>query len=217
MVDCARDTDCQELRRLVVRQAPLRSACDGAISDDHRTHPRPGPRRPARRAPVAARRGWCAHPYRESRRRRPSGSGRRSSRDRPRSDTVTDGPGAALEDVLRQPVPLRPATGVVLILDGAGRVVAAHLQRPPLRDGAGHVQRLGPAVLATWDDRLDGWEHFAWGVMPELAKPWASGPATWKSSRIGGGLLRGAGGGRHRDAGPGRRGPGRLRVAKGAH
>jgi hypothetical protein len=85
------------------------------------------------------------------------------------ADTVTDGPGEALEDVLRQPVPLRPATGVVLILDTASRVVAAHLQRPPLRDGAGHVRPQGPAVLATWDERLGGWEDFAWGVIPELA------------------------------------------------
>ena len=82
---------------------------------------------------------------------------------------LTDGPGAALEDVFRQPVPLRPATGVVLILDDGGRVVAAHLQRPPLRDGAGHVRPQGPAVLATWDPRLGAWEHFAWGVTPELA------------------------------------------------
>jgi hypothetical protein len=82
---------------------------------------------------------------------------------------VTDGPGEALEDVLRQPVPLRPATGVVVILDGAGRVVAAHLHRPPLRDAAGHVRPQGPAVLATRDVDHDDWEHFAWGVLPELA------------------------------------------------
>ena len=82
---------------------------------------------------------------------------------------VTDGPGAAIEDVLRQPVPLRPATGAVLVLDGTGRVSAAHLHRPPLRDAAGHVRPQGPAVLATWDGKLGRWEHFAWGVTPELA------------------------------------------------
>ncbi len=82
---------------------------------------------------------------------------------------VTDGPGTAIEDVLRQPVPLRPATGAVLILGDAGRVIAAHLQRPPLRDAGGHVRPQGPAVLATWDAELDAWEHFAWGVTPELA------------------------------------------------
>ena len=83
---------------------------------------------------------------------------------------VTDGPGEALEDVLRQPVPLRPATGVVVILDDAGRVVAAHLHRPPLRDAAGHVRPQGPAVLATRDAAHEDWEHFAWGVLPELAE-----------------------------------------------
>ena len=81
---------------------------------------------------------------------------------------VTSGPGAAIEDVLRQPVPLRPATGVVVVLD-AGRVVASHLHRPPLRDGAGHVRPQGPAVLATWDAGAVRWEHFAWGVTPDLA------------------------------------------------
>ena len=84
-------------------------------------------------------------------------------------DAVTDGPGAAIEDVLRQPVPLRPATGAVLVLDAEGRVTAAHLHRPPLRDAAGHVRPQGPAVLATWDGSLGRWEHFAWGVTAELA------------------------------------------------
>ena len=82
--------------------------------------------------------------------------------------TVSAGAGAALEDVLRQPVPLRPASVAGLILSG-GRIVAAHLQRPPLRDAGGHVRPQGPAVLATWDPALGRWEHFAWGVIPELA------------------------------------------------
>jgi hypothetical protein len=63
--------------------------------------------------------------------------------------------------------------GVVLILrrvgDGERRVVAAHYIRPTARDEHGHVQRLGPAVLATWDPNHDRFEHFGWGVMPELA------------------------------------------------
>jgi len=66
--------------------------------------------------------------------------------------------------------------GLVLVLgDGptpAGapsRIVAAHWVRPIARDAHGHVQRLGPAVLATWEPRIGAWEHFAWGVIPELA------------------------------------------------
>jgi hypothetical protein len=82
---------------------------------------------------------------------------------------VTDGPGAAIEEVLRQPVPLRPATGAVVVTDGDGRVVAAHLLRPPLRDGAGHVRPQPPGVLAAWVPSEGRLEHFAWGVMPELA------------------------------------------------
>jgi hypothetical protein len=81
---------------------------------------------------------------------------------------VSAGAGRALEDVLRQPVPLRPATGAILIV-ADGRVIAAHFQRPPLRDGAGHIRPQGPAVLATWDPTTAEWEHFAWGVTPELA------------------------------------------------
>ena len=69
--------------------------------------------------------------------------------------------------------------GVVLVLralrDRSGgavmrRVVAAHYVRPVARDAAGHVQRLGPAVLATWDLATDAFEDFAWGIVPELAE-----------------------------------------------
>jgi hypothetical protein len=49
------------------------------------------------------------------------------------------------------------------------RVVAAHYARPVGRDEHGHVQRLPPAVLAVRDPGADELEHFAWGVMPELA------------------------------------------------
>ena len=63
--------------------------------------------------------------------------------------------------------------GVVLILravgDGLRRVAAAHYIRPVSRDEHGHVQRLGPAVLATWDPNHDRFEHFGWGITPELA------------------------------------------------
>ena len=63
--------------------------------------------------------------------------------------------------------------GIVVILrpvgDGLRRVVAAHYVRPTARDEHGHVQRLGPAVLATWDRDRDRFEHFAWGITPELA------------------------------------------------
>ncbi len=65
--------------------------------------------------------------------------------------------------------------GVVLILrrrpsDDARRIAAAHYVRPISRDEHGHVQRLGPAVLATWDVASDRFEHFGWGITPELAR-----------------------------------------------
>lgn len=53
--------------------------------------------------------------------------------------------------------------------DGTWRVTAAHLLRPPLRDGHGHLQRQGPAVLATWDPAIRRFEHFAWAILAELA------------------------------------------------
>ncbi|HEY3522376.1 MAG TPA: hypothetical protein VGK63_01620 [Candidatus Limnocylindrales bacterium] len=49
------------------------------------------------------------------------------------------------------------------------RVVAAHYLRPVARDTGGHVQRLDPAVIATWDAVSDTFEDFGWGVMPEIA------------------------------------------------
>ena len=64
--------------------------------------------------------------------------------------------------------------GVVLVVrrleDDRRRVVAGHFVRPLARDEHGHTQRLGPAVLATWDPDADEFEHFAWGVTPELAR-----------------------------------------------
>ncbi|MGZ6340554.1 MAG: hypothetical protein ACXWMX_01770 [Candidatus Limnocylindrales bacterium] len=50
------------------------------------------------------------------------------------------------------------------------RIVAAHYLRPPERDAGGHVQRRPPAVLATWDAGRDCFEHFAWGIVPELGE-----------------------------------------------
>jgi|1186.fasta_scaffold68233_3 hypothetical protein len=65
----------------------------------------------------------------------------------------------------------RSRLGIVLVLaEARGRptVVAAHYVRPVARDPHGHVQRFPPAVLATWSPSLDAWDHFAWGVLPEL-------------------------------------------------
>jgi hypothetical protein len=89
--------------------------------------------------------------------------------------------GESLDDVLAalRAAPVRLSDdelsrlGVVLILRRVDRdrrrVVAAHYLRPVARDGHGHVQRLGPAVLATWDATTDRFEQFGWGVTPELA------------------------------------------------
>lgn len=49
------------------------------------------------------------------------------------------------------------------------RVVAAHYARPVGRDEHGHTQRLPPAVLASRAAGAADLDHFAWGVMPELA------------------------------------------------
>ena len=63
--------------------------------------------------------------------------------------------------------------GIVLILGpdvlGVTRVQAAHYLRPVARDVHGHIQRLAPASLATWNQKAQRFDHFAWGVLDELA------------------------------------------------
>ena len=78
---------------------------------------------------------------------------------------LTAPPVAAADDELSR-------IGVVLALGETPsglRVLAAHYLRPVARDEHGHVQRLPPAVLATWDAAADRFEHFAWGIAGELA------------------------------------------------
>jgi hypothetical protein len=60
--------------------------------------------------------------------------------------------------------------GLVLVTGGApARVEAAHYLRPVVRDAGGHLRRPGPAVVATWDDVGERFDHFGWGIYPELA------------------------------------------------
>ena len=71
--------------------------------------------------------------------------------------------------------------GVVLIVgaaeDGRPRVTAAHYLRPPAVGPLGRVERRGPAVLATFDAAGRAWDHFGWGIVPELADRVGVSPA----------------------------------------
>lgn len=78
-------------------------------------------------------------------------------------------PGHSLEEVLAATDGDPARLGLVLV-QGSERVVAAHYVRPPLRDAGGHLHAQGPAVLATWEPGLGSFEHFAWGIVPELAE-----------------------------------------------
>jgi hypothetical protein len=60
------------------------------------------------------------------------------------------------------------------------RVVAAHYVRPIVRDQHGHLQRLPPAVLAVHEPRTDQLEHFAWGIVSELAHRIGSKPGDFE-------------------------------------
>jgi len=64
--------------------------------------------------------------------------------------------------------------GLVLILGTqealGSRLIAAHYVRPIERDGAGHLQRRPPALLAAWDREHDRLEHYYWAVTSELAQ-----------------------------------------------
>ena len=80
-------------------------------------------------------------------------------------ERLSEPPRGLPEDAVRR-------LGAVLIVDPNARGVrltASHYLRPTERDAEGHVQRRPPAVLATWNEATDDFEHFAWGVMPELA------------------------------------------------
>ena len=75
-----------------------------------------------------------------------------------------------LGPVADRPVADRPAAEPGAAMPGRDqRVVASHYLRPVARDAGGHVQRLGPAVLATWDAEHGAYDHFEWGIYPELA------------------------------------------------
>ena len=100
--------------------------------------------------------------------------------------------GTSLEDVLGL-LAARPVAaiddeltrlGVVLILGrddaGARRVLAAHYLRPVARDVHGHIQRLPPSVLATWNPMAGRFDHFAWGVVGELAGRTGRRPAEFE-------------------------------------
>jgi len=52
----------------------------------------------------------------------------------------------------------------------AARLVAAHYLRPVVLDAGGHPRRLAPAILATWDPAAAAWDHFSWGITPDLAE-----------------------------------------------
>lgn len=68
-------------------------------------------------------------------------------------------PGLELGDEMRD-------LGVVVVV-GDGRVATAHYLRPVERDGAGHLQRRPPALLAASTE--SGLDHFAWSINDELA------------------------------------------------
>lgn len=58
--------------------------------------------------------------------------------------------------------------GIVVVRDG-GRVTSAHYIRPVERDGAGHLQRRPPALLAAWNTERAALDHFWWSITEELA------------------------------------------------
>ena len=75
---------------------------------------------------------------------------------------LAEAPVSAIDDELSR-------LGVVLVLGPGPRVEIAHYLRPAARDPGGHVQRLPPAALAAWNATARRYDHFAWGVVDELA------------------------------------------------
>ena len=105
-------------------------------------------------------------------------------------------PGQGLDDVfaaLHDPAvgtdaDERSRLGVVLaVADAAAgpRVTAAHYVCPVALDTHGHVQRPGPAVLATWNPSSSRYDHFAWGVLSDLAGRTGMTPAAFEREQAG--------------------------------
>lgn len=94
--------------------------------------------------------------------------------------------------------------GVVVVAaatDHGLRCIAVHCLRPSERDHGGHVQRRPPAVLATWEGETGRYEHYAWGITPELADRVDRAQADFEDrQRDRAGLLAGFVGGAHRHA-----------------
>ncbi len=93
-------------------------------------------------------------------------------------------PGRSLEEALASTPGDQARLGIVLVA-GRERVVAAHYVRPPLLDAGGHIHAQGPAVLATWEQALESFEHFAWGITPELAERIDRRPGDFEIERDG--------------------------------
>jgi hypothetical protein len=74
----------------------------------------------------------------------------------------------------------RPATADGATPPKSRRVVAAHYVRPIVRDQHGHLQRMPPAVLAVHEPRTDRLEHFAWGIVTELASRTGAKPGDFE-------------------------------------
>jgi hypothetical protein len=75
--------------------------------------------------------------------------------------------------------------GIVLLLDDGPRVRIAHYLRPAARDPGGHVQRPAPAALATWNGKTARFDHFAWGVVAELAGRIGQRPIAFEREQAG--------------------------------
>jgi hypothetical protein len=110
---------------------------------------------------------------------RPGGVARAESLQALRDDLGASPPIGLTDDELsflgcllvlaEDPPPPVTAADPAMVPARAVHVTVAHYVRPLHRDEHGHAQLLGPAVLATWDAAGGTFEHFAWGVIPEIA------------------------------------------------
>ena len=127
-----------------------------------------GPRRPSPSGPRASATAW---PPRSTPTRSTTSSS--SSAVRRSGPTTTSCRGSGWSSILRR------------LDDVRRRVAAAHYVRPTARDEHGHTQRLGPAVLATWDPATDHSSTSAGASRPSSPGASTARPATSRSRSIG--------------------------------